>query len=156
MQLLLSSDIRSEGSIAIVKKIRIRFFLMIFDSTSIPQSKNVFQKKCLYVRTRACVSVCRRSQSLNQSTDLIQIRYIGSSCKYLESFFLVFPLPLKLREVHMRKKFKILIFSKTATTILIKFCGFIVKSKPNNMTPSAFPGKIPETRKIVFNFLSVA
>ena len=43
-----------------------------------------------------------------------------------------------------------------APTILIKFCGFIVHSKPNNMTLSAFPGKIPETRKIVFNFLSVA
>ena len=28
-----------------------------------------------------------------------------------------------------------------ATTNLIKFCGFIVHSKPNNMTLSAFPGK---------------
>ena len=36
----------------------------------------------------------------------------------------------------------------------IKFCDFIVQSKPN-MTLSAFPEKIPETRKIVFNFLSV-
>ena len=52
----------------------------------------------------------------------------------------------------MRKKFKILIFSKMAKTILIKFCGFIVHSKPNNMTLSTFPGKIPETRKIVFIF----
>ena len=43
-----------------------------------------------------------------------------------------------------------------APTILIKFCGFRVHSKPNNMTLSVFPGKIPETRKIVFNFLSVA
>ena len=42
-----------------------------------------------------------------------------------------------------------------ALTILIKFFGFIVHSKPSNMTCSAFPGKIPETRKIVFNFLSV-
>ena len=56
----------------------------------------------------------------------------------------------------MRKKFKTLIFSKMATTVLINFRGFIVHSKPNNMTLSAFPGKIPETRKIVFNFLSVA
>ena len=39
--LLLSSDIRSEGSIAIVKKIDFDFF-RIFDSTSLPQSKNVF------------------------------------------------------------------------------------------------------------------
>ena len=43
-----------------------------------------------------------------------------------------------------------------ALTFFIKFCGFIEHSKPNNMTLSAFPGKILETRKIVFNFLSVA
>ena len=34
-----------------------------------------------------------------------------------------------------------------ALTILIKFCGFIVHSKSNNMTLSAFPEKIPETEK---------
>ena len=39
-----------------------------------------------------------------------------------------------------------------APTILIKFCGFIVHSKHNNMTLSAFPGKIPETGKIYFKF----
>ena len=38
---LLSSDIRSEGSIAIVKKFDFDSF-MIFGSTSLPQSKNVF------------------------------------------------------------------------------------------------------------------
>ena len=38
---LISSDIRSEGSIAIVKKLDFDFF-MIFGSTSLPQSKNVF------------------------------------------------------------------------------------------------------------------
>ena len=38
---LLSSDIRSEGSIAIVKKFDFDFFI-IFGSTSLPQSKNVF------------------------------------------------------------------------------------------------------------------
>ena len=36
---------------------------------------------------------------------------------------------------------------------MIKFYGFIVHSKPNNMTLSTFPGNILETRKIVFNFL---
>ena len=41
-----------------------------------------------------------------------------------------------------------------AITILIKFCGFIVHTKHNNMTLSAFPGKIPETGKIYFNFFS--
>ena len=41
-----------------------------------------------------------------------------------------------------------------APTILIKFCGLTVHSKPKNMTLSAFPEKIPETRKLVFNFCS--
>ena len=58
-------------------------------------------------------------------------------------------LPSKLRVVHIRK-IKILIFSKMAQTILIKCCGFIVHSMPNNITLSAFPRKIPQTRKIVF------
>ena len=39
--ILLSSDIRSEGSIAIVKIYDLDF-LMIFYSTSLPESKNVF------------------------------------------------------------------------------------------------------------------
>ena len=39
-----------------------------------------------------------------------------------------------------------------APTILMKFCGFIVDPKVNNMTLSAFPGKIPETGKIYFKF----
>ena len=34
-----------------------------------------------------------------------------------------------------------------APTILIKFCGFTGHSKPNNVTLSAFPKKIPETEK---------
>ena len=38
---LLSSDIRGERSIAIVKKFDYDFF-MTFGSTSLPQSKNVF------------------------------------------------------------------------------------------------------------------
>ena len=54
----------------------------------------------------------------------------------------------------MRKNFKILIFSKMAPTILTKFSGFIVYSKPSNMTLSAFRGKIPETGKIVFSLVS--
>ena len=47
----ISSDIRSEGSIAIVKIFDFNF-LMIFHSTSLPQSKNVFYKECM------CVCVC--------------------------------------------------------------------------------------------------
>ena len=42
-----------------------------------------------------------------------------------------------------------------APTILFKFSVFIVHSKPNNMTLSAFSENIIETRKIVFNFLSL-
>ena len=34
-----------------------------------------------------------------------------------------------------------------APTKLIKFCGFTVHSKPNNVTLSAFPEKIPETER---------
>ena len=36
----------------------------------------------------------------------------------------------------------------------LNFVGLKVHSKPNNMTLSAFPGKILLTRKIFFNFLS--
>ena len=63
--LLLSSDIRSEASIAIVKKFYFDFF-MIFDSTSLPYSKKSGLEKCV------CVCVCDRR-------------------KYLDTFFLVFP-----------------------------------------------------------------
>ena len=86
----------------------------------------------------------------NQLTDLVQNRYLGFSRKYLEPFFLVIPLTLKLMVGHMRKKFKISNFSKMALTIVIKFCGFIVRvhSKPNNMTLSAFPRKILGARII--------
>ena len=68
----------------------------------------------------------------------------------------VFYLPSKFSVVHIRKKFKIFIFSKRAPTIFIKFCRFIVHSNVNNMTLSAFPGKILVTRIIFINFLSVA
>ena len=56
------------------------------------------------------------------------------------SFFSFSPTP-KIKGSSHEKKLKILIFSKMASTILIKLCRFIVHSKPNNMTLSAFPGK---------------
>ena len=59
----------------------------------------------------------------------------------------VFDLPLKLRVVHIRKNYKISFYSKMAPTKLLKLCGFSVHSKPNNVTLSAFPEKIPETEK---------
>ena len=89
-------------------------------------------------------------QGLNQIINLVENRYLGSSRKYLETLFLIFTLTLKLRVVHIRKKVKNLIFSKMAPTILIKFCGLIVHSKPNNVMLANFPGKIPETGKIYF------
>ena len=66
--------------------------------------------------------------------------------------FFVFDLLSKLTVVHIRKKLKILIFSRMAPTIFIKFCGFIVHSNPKNMALSAFPGKILVNRKIFFLF----
>ena len=39
-----------------------------------------------------------------------------------------------------------------ALTIFIRFCGFIVNSKPNNMTLSAFPGKSQKLENEI-NFL---
>ena len=63
----------------------------------------------------------------------------------------VFDLPLKLRVVHIGKNYKIRIFSKMAPAKLFKFCRFTVHSKPNNVTFSAFPEKVPETEK-KFNF----
>ena len=52
--------------------------------------------------------------------------------------FATFDKPLKSRVVHIRKKLKISIFPKMATTILIKFCGFMLHSKPSSMTLSPF------------------
>ena len=80
-------------------------------------------------------------------TDLVQNRYLGSSRKYLGSF--IFPLPLKLRVVHIRKK--ISIFSKMAPT-MIKFCGLIIHSEPNYMVLSVFPEKTLKLKKILFKF----
>ena len=59
---------------------------------------------------RVCVCVClsdrRRSQSQNQSIDLVQIRYLGSSCKYLEPFPQFAPTP-KIKGSSHEKKIKI-------------------------------------------------
>ena len=119
--------------------------------------KKCFRKQSVYACV--CVWVCFVCPSPNVEPKPIN----RSRSKSIPSFFSqifravfsVLPLPLKLRVVHIRKKYKILIFSKMAPTILTKFCGFIVHSKPNNMTLSAFPGKIV-TRIILFNFLCVS
>ena len=90
-------------------------------------------------------------------TDLVQIRYLESSCKYLEPFFFFFfsfPPNSKIKGSSHEKKIKNFDFLKNGSNDLIKFCGFTVHLEPNNMTPLAFPRKIHEARKIIFNFLS--
>ena len=82
-------------------------------------------------------------QGLNQLLNLVQNRYLGSSRKYLEHFFSTHPNP-KIKGIHIRKNFLNLISSKMAPTILIKFCGLIVHSKPNNVKLTHFPAKIPK------------
>ena len=103
------------------------------------------------VRPSVCLSVClcdrRRTQSLNQFTDLVQIRYIGSSCKYLESFFSFPPTPKIKGSSH---KEKISNFSKMALTILIKFCGFYYIRSPTISHYWLFP---EESLKLEKQFL---
>ena len=56
-QFLFSSDIRSGGSIAIVKKFDFDFF-MVLGSISLPHPNKVFQNKCFCVYVCVCVCVC--------------------------------------------------------------------------------------------------
>ena len=72
-----------------------------------------------------------------------------SNSKISRAVFYFSPNP-KIRGNLHKKKFKISIFSKMAPTILIKFCGLMVHSKPNNMILSDFPGKILEIGKILY------
>ena len=57
-----SSDIKSEGSIAIVKKFDFDF-LMIFDYISFPQSKKMCFRKivCMCVCVCVCLTVAERT-----------------------------------------------------------------------------------------------
>ena len=134
---LLSSDIRSEGSIAIVKKFDLDF-LMIFYSI-VHQSHSL--KMCF--RKNVCVCVCLSVADRRAQTNRpISFKFdIWGPLVKISSRFFSFPLPLKLRVVYIGKEIKISIFQKMALTIFIKFCEFIVHSKTNNITLSAFPGK---------------
>ena len=130
----------------------LKWFLILHHSHSL---------KIVLENMSVCVCVCMFVWLLPITEPKPIVRFRSNSISRVlllisQASFLVCTLSQKLRVVHMRKKFKILIFSKMAPTILIKFSGFIVHSKPNNMTLSAFPEKIRETRKIVFHFLSVA
>ena len=93
-----------------------------------------------------------RTRGLNQLADLVQNIYLGSSRKYLETFFSFPPNPKIKDSSHKKKKLKNLIFSKMAPAILIKFCGLIVYSIYNIVILATFAGKIPETGKIFLNF----
>ena len=148
-QFLLSSDIRSEGSIAIVKIFDFEFFLWFFILHHSQSLKMCFRKKCL------CVCLWQSPNFAPKPID----RYCWNSisgvlCKYPGLLFLISPSPWIKNSPHKKRKIKILIFSKMASTILIKFYGFIVVSIPNNMILSVFR-KIHETRKLFFNLLSV-
>ena len=68
---------------------------------------------CVCLSVFVCLCDRRRTYSQNQLTDLVQIRYIGSSCKYLEPFFSFPPYP-KIKGSSNEKKFKISNFSKMA------------------------------------------
>ena len=46
----------------------------------------------------------QRQEHLNQLTDIVEIRYLGSSANIQGLLFLIFPLPLKLTVVHIRKE----------------------------------------------------
>ena len=161
------------------QKIRFRFFWWFSILCHPHILKMCFRKNvCLCVCVSVCVSVClsvciclsvclsvcltvwltdRPSPNVKlKPIDWFRSKSISRvPSQIFRAVFLDFPLSLKLRVVHIREEVKNSIFSKMATTILIKFSGFIVYSKPNNMTLSAFPRKIPETRKIVFYFQSV-
>ena len=107
----------------------------------IPESGKIFLK-FFFPYPNAVPKPTHQSRSNSIYMILLQI--------FLAIIF-VFDLPLKLMVVHIGKNYKISIFSKMAPTKLIKFCGFTVHSKPNNVTLSAFPEKIPETEK-KFNY----
>ena len=69
---------------------------------------------CVSVCLSVCLSDRRRSKSLNQSTDLDQIRYLGSSCKYLVPVF-SFPLTPKIKDSSHEKKIKNFDFLKNGS-----------------------------------------
>ena len=109
---------------------------------------------CVCVCLSVCLSVwpspivepkpIDRSRSLSTSRVPLQI---------YRARFSRFRSTLKIKGSSYEKKNKKNWFSqKWLQRFWLNFCGFIVHSKPNNVTLSAFPGKIPETRKIVLIF----
>ena len=89
-------------------------------------------------------------------TNLVPILYLGSSCNYLKPGLFIFDLAVILRVVHIRKKFKIFIFSKMVPTFSSNFVDLFYIRTPRIWNYRLFPEKIFVTRIIFFNFLSVA
>ena len=67
-------------------------------------------KKCFITNVRLCDS--RRTLHLNQLTNIVKIRYLGSSANIQGLIFLISPLSLKLTIVHIRKEEEKFRFSK--------------------------------------------
>ena len=97
-----------------------------------------------------CLSVCPSPIVEPKPIDRFRSNSISRVLLQISpAFFSFTPTPKIKGSSHEKKN---LIFSKIASTILIKFCGFIAHSKPNNMALLVFSGKITETGKIYFNF----
>ena len=135
--------------------ILIKFWGLQYIRSPIIRNYQLFKEKSLKLEKQFLI-FCQSAQIAPKPNDQCRSYSISRVPLQISSarFFSVFELPPKLRVVHIKKKFKISIFSKMAITILFKFCGFIVYWKPKNITISAFPEKILETRKIVFNSVS--
>ena len=147
-----SGDIRSEGSIAIVKKNRFRIFNGFPFYVHPHILKKCFRKNvCLCVCV--CVCVCPSPNVEPKPIDRSHSKSISSVFSQIsEADFLVFPLPLKLRVVHIRKILKFLTFSKMAPTILIKFSGLTIAyiKNPTTRYCRLYPEKSLKLEKIFF------
>ena len=129
MTVLLSSDISSEGSIAIVKKFVFDFFMIFFIPHHSHNLKLCFRK--IYVCM--CVSVCRSPNVEPKPIGPYRSNSIYRVLVQISRAVFSFPPTPKIKgSSQKKKKEKFSNFSKMALTILIKFCGFIVHSKPNN------------------------
>ena len=108
---LLSSEIKSEGSIAIVKKFDFDLFMF-----SIIYYSHILKKKCfIKISLCVCLSDRRRSQSLKQSIGLVKTRYLESSCKYLQPFFFRFYPTPKIKGSSHEKRIKKFDFLKNGS-----------------------------------------
>ena len=102
------------------------------------------EKKLIFLCER------RLTERLTRLTYLVQIRYLGSLCKYLHSLFFQFRLTVKIKGSSHKKKLNISNFSKNDSSDFNKILWVCSTFETHNTTLSIFPGKIHETRKIYF------